>query len=583
MNNTKKILIAGAFATLISATLPTQADGFLSKMFGSKGGASFETMLTHVPADTAYMFTNKEPIPNDVMEFHLKRSQEAFSMIAKMKESEKAKKSDDEKDAEKIEEKHTAQAFFKALTDDLGSKLTEGKIEDSGLSLKATSLIYGYKQMPVMRISFADKEKIMATLKRAEEKSGYKMELEKCGDFECFKGKGKKDAPSMTMVLLKDHLAASLFSEKNKADVLDHLIGKSDPKEAYSEKQWDTFLKDNGYKGFGDGFVNLKKLYEVNKTAISDGLFAMKKGSMADITEEDKKACTAVVDDHIDNMPEIIFGTKNLEEKNMDYEMVFKTSSGVSDVLLGLANKTNIAQRSGDPIVDLGINLDFKQTSAAITTYSNFLIKSAEDNKCKLIKPKDIRKSMGGLMMVMNMGLAQFKSLYFSLDNLELSERMQPKKLDAMLSIGTDDPAGLLAMVGMMSPALAGFKVPEDGTPVKLPAGAIPSKGMPVPPLSISRGAKSLNIMVGNDKPELKDYKSETPEMMVIAVDGKRYYEIIGNVMKVLPKPKGMKADDSDDEALNLMTTMGNMMGKIKEEIFADKRGLVINYHVQYK
>ena len=109
----------------------------------------------------------------------------------------------------------------------------------------------------------------------------------------------------------------------------------------------------------------------------------------------------------------------------------------------------------------------------------------------------------------MNMGLSQFKSIYFSLDSLEMDEKMQPKKLDAVLSIGSDAPDGLLSMVGMMSPALAGLKVRKDGSPVQLPAGAIPSKGMPVPPLSISRSDTAINIMIGNDKPELKDYKSE--------------------------------------------------------------------------
>jgi len=432
-----------------------------------------------------------------------------------------------------------------------------------------------------MRMSIANKDKVMELLKRAEDESGFKMKIDKCGKLECFKSLSENDGPDFTLILFKNELVASVFSQENEKDMIKHLTGEADPKESYSEDKWNTFLKENGYTGFGDGFVSLKKLYDANRTNIAKGFFSVNKKSKAKISDEQREACTSVVDDHINNIPEIVFGTKKLEEKNMDYEMVFKTSTGVSEVLQTLANKTNIARRLADPIFDMGFNLDFKKTSAAMTTYSNFLIESAEKNKCELIKAKDIRKSMGGMMLVMNMGLSQFKSLYLAIDNLKMNDKMQPEKIDAMLSIGTDDPAGLIAMVGMMSPPLAQLKIPEDGTPVKLPAGAIPSRGLPVPPLSISRSKESINIMIGNDKPTLVDYKSDVPELMSFAMDGKRYYEIITNVMKSLPTAKNNNKNEMEDVTA-MMETMGGMMGKVKQEITADKRGLVINYHVQY-
>ncbi len=567
----KSLLLGGVFvaSALLTATTTVQAEGFLSKLFGSDSdSASFESMLSHVPTDTAFMMANKNPIPEEVMDFHMKRAKDTFAMISKLQYQ--AKKSGDEETK--------GQAFFKALTEDFGNKVADEKYEETGFSAKATSLIYGYKNMPVMRIGISDKEKIMEMLKRAEEDSGYKMDLTKCGEFDCFKALGKKDALEIAVVLLKNELVMSLFAKENSAELMDHLIGKSDPKESYSEKKWDEFLKVNNYTGYGDGYINLKKLYDDNKESISEGFFAVNKSSKSKVTDEEMKACTGVIDDHINNMPEIIFGTKDLKVKNMDYELVVKTSSGVSDVLQGLANKTNIARRSAEPIFDMGLNLNFQKLGSALTTYSSFLIDSADTHKCTLIKPKDIRKSMGGMMMVMNMGLSQFKSIYVSLDNLEMNDKMQPEKIDAIVSIGSDAPEGLLSMVGMMSPALAGLKIPKDGSPVQLPAGAIPSKGMPLPPLSVSRSDTAINIMMGNDKPLLKDYKSDTPEIMSSAMDGKRYYEILAKVIKTMPKPKGSK----DDAVTEMMESMGGMMGKVQQEIHADKRGLVIDYHLQY-
>jgi len=573
----RKVLINGLMiastSLAVSYTATAHAEGFFSKLFGSSSdSASFESMLSHVPADTAYMMANKKPIPKEVMDFHMKRAKDTFAMISKMQYQAKKQTKDSD------EGENKGQAFFKALTEEFANKIADGKYEDTGFSPKATSLIYGYKDMPVMRISISDKEKIMEMLKRAEEDSGYKLDLTKCGKFDCFKASGKKDAPQMAAVLLENQLAMSLFSKEKSVELLDHLIGKSDPKESYSEKKWDTFLESNNYTGYGDGYINLKKLYNDNKELISEGFFAVNERSKSKVSDEEIQACTGVIDDHIKNMPEIIFGTKSLDVKKMDYEFVFKTSSGVSEVLQGIANTTNIAKRSEDPIFDLGVNVNFQKFGAALTTYSAFLVDSAEANKCTLINAKDVRKSMGGMMLVMNMGLSQFKSIYLSLNELEMDERMQPKKIDAILSIGSDSVDGLLGMATMMSPVLANLKIPKDGTPVKLPAGAIPSKGMPLPPLSISRSDTAINIMIGNDKPALKDYKSDKAEIMSFAMDGKRYYKILTNVMKTLPKAK----DAQDEGVIDMMESMGSLMGKIQEEIHADKRGLVIDYHLQY-
>jgi hypothetical protein len=135
-------------------------------------------------------------------------------------------------------------------------------------------------------------------------------------------------------------------------------------------------------------------------------------------------------------------------------------------------------------------------------------------------------------------------------------------------------------MVGMMSPGLMGFKVPEDGSSVELPKGVIPSKGVPLPPVFLSRSDKSLNIMVGNKKPAMKDYSSKTPEIMIFALDGKRYYEQLTSVIKTIPKAK--VKDGKDAEAMKLIESMGRMAGFMTQEVFADDRGLVVTYHVKY-
>ena len=565
MKRTRAFLLATALSvTVVSTTSFSYADGLLAGLFGSKTEKSFKALLSHVPADTAYIFTNKKPIPKEVMDFHLKRSQEMMKMISNMDA--------DDKDRT---EKGNPDAFMQALMAELSKKLSDGKIEDSGLSLKASAMIYGFDLNPVIRLTFADKDKILATIKRAEKASEFEIKLSKCGDFDCFISPKAKDEQTAAIVILKDHLAASIFTDENKDKVIDHLMGKSSPKDAYALDKWDAFLKDNNYTGYGDGYLNLQKLYKKAQPLLTE---AIKSDSEKKMDDKDIAACMAVAEDHFKNVPEIMFGTTKLEKSNMDYEMVVKTSTGVSDVLQGIANTTNIAERLDNPIFDMGVNINFKKLSAALQQYSSFLVASGEKHKCKNIDANKIRKGMGGLMMGMNMGLGQLKSIYAGVKDVELDEGMSPKKVDAYISIGSDEPAGLLAMVSMMSPAMMGLKIPEDGTPVKLPEGAIPSKGMPLPPIFLSRSAKSLNVMIGNDKPKLKPYTNKLPEMMSFGMDGKRYYEKLTAVMKALPQTKASNGEDP----LKMLEKMGKTMGNYQQEITADKRGLVIDYHVSY-
>ena len=562
MNIKYKILSSATLALALS-TGSVNAEGFLSNLFGgTKSGADFKSLLSHVPADTAYLMANKEPIPEKVMDEQLQRGKDMLAMFSNSDSMKKA--ADDSKGPGK---------FFSALLEDYSALLDSNKVAETGLSVKANSVLYGYEMMPVMRLGIADKEKLMAMIKRAEEKSSYKVEFSKCGEFDCFKTTDPKGQIAISAVFLKDHLAISAFSPDKKEAVKKHLMGEANPTVSYTEESWNSFLKENSYPGYGDGFVKLKSIYAYAKPLIKQNA----EGSM---DEKSLDGCLAVAENHIENMPEIIFGTKSLEKKSIDYELLLKTSLGVSTALQTLAHDTNIPQRTENAIFDFGINIDFTKMRDALTKYSNFLIKSGEDNKCPAIKAQDIRKSMGGMAMVMNMGLSQFNSVYASVSDIELDDKMQPSKIDAVISIGSNDPAGLIAMAGMMVPPLMSLEIPDDGTAIKLPEGFVPKRNSgPQPDLFLSRTEKAINIFVGNDKPELKDHSNEVAEISFSSMDIQGYLKTLSGIIESLPAAAKNQAQMPDLEMLKKISEVG---GKMYSTTSADKRGLVINYHIEY-
>jgi hypothetical protein len=561
MKQVKKRFISIAVVASITTTSFLQAEGWFGSLLSSNNakGADFSQMLAHVPANTSYLITNQKIMPDDVIEFHLQRGQQFLNLLSKSSDrlNTKSKK--------KSTEDNNAGEFFTALFDDLSKKISAKEFEKTGLSLKSNNILYGMNTFPVMRLGISDKQAILDTLKRAEKKSDFKLELTKCEEIDCFVKSNDDDDATIAIVLLKDHIAVSVFPQRQKDVMLKHLTGKTSPEKTYTEKNWGKFLANNQYVGFGDGFINLKMLFAKLKPLMIE-------------KEKGAKACLAVAEDHFENIPELLIGTKELRKDSMKYEMVLKSSETVSTALQSIANTSNISKRIENPIFDIAINLNFIKLRGALTQYLGFLASSGEKHKCKEINPKDIRQATGGIAMAMNMGLTQFKSLYLALNNIELDEKMQPKNVNLFASIGTEDPAGLVGMLAMVNPAFLMLKIPADGKPVKIPDNLIPNKGVSIPPIYLSRGEKQLNIRVGKKKPTFIDYKSSEPEIMSFSIDEKRYYEKLSTIMKAIPEENSKQSKETAD----IIKSMSGLMGKGFQRIRADKRGLIIDYHIQY-
>ena len=80
--NTKYKLLTGAALTILLSTSTVHADGFFSNLFGgSKSGADFKSLLSHVPADTAYLIANKESIPEKVMDVQMQRGKDMLKLF----------------------------------------------------------------------------------------------------------------------------------------------------------------------------------------------------------------------------------------------------------------------------------------------------------------------------------------------------------------------------------------------------------------------------------------------------------------------------------------------------------------------
>ncbi|HHL19838.1 MAG TPA: hypothetical protein ENJ33_08890 [Thiothrix sp.] len=556
----------------------------------AKTSDKFSEMLAYVPADTAYLMANSVAVPDDVLEFQMKRFQMLVSALSANIKSitDVANKmpSEDSDSSASTEAKETSDAtkeatkeepnagdFIKALLQEFSTNLNKDGLAKLGLKFNGHSMFYALDMLPVIRYELANKEAFKALLSKAEKTSGYKLEWSKCGEHDCLVSKKGKEL-NIATVFVGDHVAIAPFSSEKKQQVMDHLLGTKKPEKSYKVADWNTFVSENGYKGYGEGFVKLNTMLG----KLEQFLLTKTKQEQGDSFDEQAfKGCFAVVKAHTKNVPELVFGIKELSEKAIKYEVVVKTAPEVSTVLQGLPNKLTDMKQPTNPIFTLGVNMNMPNLRNALTQYVNFLATSGEEHKCAAINPVELRKSIGGLAMAMTMGASQFKSIFVALDNLELDNNGKPSKVEAFGTVVADDPMALLQMLAMVNPQFATLQLPDNGKPVKLPVGVIPA-GLVSPELSLSRQGRLLNMFVGNDQMALEPISVKENTIFWNVTDSKRYYGLMNKVIEQAPETKGEKTK----EVMEVMNALGEFSGVMSQQIGFDKRGVVLDYSISY-
>jgi hypothetical protein len=225
----------------------------------AKTSDKFGEMLAYVPANTAYLMANSVAVPDDVLEFQMKRFQmlvsalsaniKSITDVANKMPSEgsdsSASSEDSADDASNAEAKETGDAtkevakaepnagdFIEALLQELSTHFNKDGLAKLGLKSNGHSVFYELDMLPVVRYELANKDAFKALLSRAEKTSGYKLEWSKCSEHDCLVSKEGKEL-NIATVFVGDHVAIAPFSADKKQQVMDHLLATKKPEKRY--------------------------------------------------------------------------------------------------------------------------------------------------------------------------------------------------------------------------------------------------------------------------------------------------------------------------------------------------------------
>ncbi len=457
---------------------------------------NFELLLKYVPKDTSYLFGNKKPIPEEF------RVRQATSLERVLESVEKTKP--------KTEETAKTNKFLRKLL----KSYREGNFESFAFVKDRSNIIYGFNNYPVIRTQITSPSKFIDSINKLTKDMSNPIEWKDCSGYKCIQEDINKDL-SITLIVKSNTLALALYPTNKRDKYLKHLIDEPDSKNSYSIDSFNKLLSDNNFKGYSDGFINLKSIANfLTSLRMND-----RKSSNAEIN-----CMIPMVNDFTDAVDKIIIGYKALDKDNIESEMIIHTNKNISNTLKSIVSKNSITKVVQDPLFSIRFRLDAKNLSNAIMSLTNYIVDKAKKYNCSLINRQKLLKNTSSLSFMLSIFGSQLSEIYFGIDKIELnSKNGKPEQFGALIEVDSANPTAIIGMLKAKSPIFANIDFPQDGTQVDL------LKSLPKPSpkfiksitTSLKENIITLNINI--NKSQIREFKDNKQTLLWMNINNNKF------------------------------------------------------------
>ncbi|MEO8742283.1 MAG: hypothetical protein ABI365_03740, partial [Lysobacteraceae bacterium] len=264
--------------------------------------------------------------------------------------------------------------------------------------------------------------------------------------------------------------------------------------------------------------------------------------------------CASEYDQIAAAWPRASFGYSAMSAKHMAARGVLETRADIANDLETLRAPMPGMKLAQDALVDFGFSADLAKLPALATKYADANAKSPW--KCEKLADLNVsmQKSKTSLTNPMVAGYApMFHGFHVIADKIVLKDGQPIPDFSAVIAIGSDNPASLLAMAGSMVPSLGTLGLKPDGVPKAVP----PSPNIPIQePISAAMTDKLLAISIGaGEDAKLGDAMKIDPAQQPLFAGGARgeLYHLIADTMRKQAKTMG---DADAQKAMESAATM---------------------------
>ena len=479
------------------STTRTLALAFAGLLLAACGHKDKNAPLAFVPADTPYVVANLDVLDDDTRAALL--AQADAQLPAELAQLHAAA---DEMAAKDPDSANLLRAFAK----ELDGKNIESFAQNAGLDLKGYSALYGLGLAPVLRFQLSDANAFDAFVGRLEAAYGKKLDVASVGKQSYRRHLSAATGTELILAVVGKQAVAAILPADASQPLLRQALGLDRPaKNLQDDGRLEKLAKAKGYQKWAVGELDLARalpLAASGKDPLFGALFKARAQAESAKTGEPvanqlqiPASCQADATRIASRVPELSFGYTRLEAKHQDMRWDVALASDITQAFNGLTVELpglGATQPSspfefflGLPVAQLRTFWSAQADAVVANPFTCPALADLNDGFAKL-GPSMQKAAIPPFGDLLGVGL--------SLDSFTPGNGSAMPQFTGRLVLGTSNPAGLLAMGQMMTPALAQLKLASDGKPVALPSTLANMFGQPA---WLAMGPKSLGLGIG--------------------------------------------------------------------------------------
>ncbi|WP_266171501.1 hypothetical protein [Dyella subtropica] len=480
MRSTKRYLALGIAGVLLAAC----------------GHKDKDAPLAFVPADTPYVVANLDVLDDDTRKALLAQ---ADAQLPSQLEQLKSTANDmAEKDADNAR-------LLKAFIAELDGKTIEAFAQNAGLNIKGRSAFYGLGLAPVLRFELTDANAFNAFVGRLETAYGKKLDTATVDGQSYRKHVSAEAGTQVILAVVGKQAVAAVLPADAPQTVLRQALGMDRPaKSIQDDDRLEKLAKDKGYKPWAIGQLDLTRALPLAAGGKDPFFNAMHK---AHVEAESAKtgepvanqlqvppSCEADATRIAARVPSISFGYTKLDTKHQDLRWDVALADDITKAFAGVKVELPGLGAAGTAPFDLSLALPVASLRTFWGAQADAV--AAKPFSCPaLVDLNDGFAKLGQLAQ--QAAIPPFGDLLgvrVALDSFDAGGEASAPKFTGRVVVGTNNPAALLAMGKLASPAIAQLKLAQDGKPVALPQDMTAALGQPV---WAAMGEKAVALAIG--------------------------------------------------------------------------------------
>jgi hypothetical protein len=510
--------------------------------------------------------------------------------------------------------------LLRALSAEFTGKNIETFAQGAGLNLKGHSALYGLGLAPVMRFELSDPKAFEGFIGRLEAAYGKKLDIAKVGEQSYRKYAFAASGTEVILAVIGTQSVAALLPADASPTLLRQALGLDRPQKSLQDD--DRLAKLAKAKGYQKWFVGDLDMTRALPLAVSGNdplLSALHKARAAAESAktgepianqlQTSPSCVPEAGRIAARMPAMSFGYTRLDAKHQDVRFDVALAEDVTKAFAGLKVELPGLGSAGTAPFDLSLALPVAQLRTFWSAQADAV--AAKPFTCPALT--DLNDSFAKLGPAMQKAaippFGDMLGLRIVLDTLVSAPNTSLPTFSGRIVLGTNNPAGLLAMGQMMVPALAQLKPTNDGKPLPLSKDMTSMLGQPAW-VAMNDKALALGVGAGEDAKLGETLKSPTGDagrMTRLHLSGAMYLNWLQLMEQKAdslaaataaisksdePSISGDSADDATQTAANAarskaqfaaMKAQAERVNSIDAEMHIDHDGMVISSQTELK